>query len=306
MRVAVIGGTGFVGNYLIDALSAAGHDLSVLVRPGSESKLPDSSIWRRVTGDVGDSTAVEAVIEGCNAVVYCIGILKEIPKEGVTFEALQYQGVVRAVDAAQQAGARRFLLMSANGVKVPGTAYQETKKRAEDYLLASQLDGTVFRPSVIFGDPRGQMEIATQLLRDVIALPFPAAGFINSDATTQGQIMMSPVHVEDVALAFVRALADDATIGMTYELGGPDEISWIEMIATVAAATGRKKWIVKMPVRVMKFSAMLFDWLPFFPVTRDQLVMLEEGNTADPTVIASLLGTPPRAFDAGHLRYLSH
>jgi NADH dehydrogenase len=306
MRVAVIGGTGFVGNYLIDALSAAGHDLSVLVRPGSESKLPKSSIWRRVSGEIGDSTAVEAVIEGCNAVVYCIGILKEIPKEGVTFEALQYQGVVRAVDAAQQAGARRFLLMSANGVKVPGTAYQETKKRAEDYLLASQLDGTVFRPSVIFGDPRGQMEIATQLLRDVIALPFPAAGFINSDAATQGQIMMSPVHVEDVALAFVRALADDATIGMTYELGGPDEISWIEMIAKVAAATGRKKWIVKMPVRVMKFSAMLFDWLPFFPVTRDQLVMLEEGNTADPAVIESLLGRPPRAFDAEHLQYLSH
>jgi NADH dehydrogenase len=259
-----------------------------------------------VSGEIGDSTAVEAVIEGCNAVVYCIGILKEIPKEGVTFEALQYQGVVRAVDAAQQAGARRFLLMSANGVKVPGTAYQETKKRAEDYLLASQLDGTVFRPSVIFGDPRGQMEIATQLLRDVIALPFPAAGFINSDAATQGQIMMSPVHVEDVALAFVRALADDATIGMTYELGGPDEISWIEMIAKVAAATGRKKWIVKMPVRVMKFSAMLFDWLPFFPVTRDQLVMLEEGNTADPAVIESLLGRPPRAFDAEHLQYLSH
>lgn len=306
MRVAVIGGTGFVGNYLIDALSAAGHDLSVLVRPGSESKLPESSIWRRVSGEIRDSTAVEAVIEGCNAVVYCIGILKEIPKEGVTFEALQYQGVVRAVDAAQQAGARRFLLMSANGVKVPGTAYQETKKRAEDYLLASQLDGTVFRPSVIFGDPRGQMEIATQLLRDVIALPFPAAGFINSDAATQGQIMMSPVHVEDVALAFVQALADDATIGMTYELGGPDEISWIEMIAKVAAATGRKKWIVKMPVRVMKFSAMLFDWLPFFPVTRDQLVMLEEGNTADPAVIESLLGRPPRAFDAEHLQYLSH
>jgi NADH dehydrogenase len=87
MRVAVIGGTGFVGNYLIDALSAAGHDLSVLVRPGSESKLPKSSIWRRVSGEIGDSTAVEAVIEGCNAVVYCIGILKEIPKEGVTFAA---------------------------------------------------------------------------------------------------------------------------------------------------------------------------------------------------------------------------
>ena len=306
MRVAVIGGTGFVGSYLIDALSAAGHDLSVLVRPGSESKLPGSSIWRRVSGALGDSAAVGAGLEGCNAVVYCIGLLQEVPNEGVTFEALQYQGVVRAVDAAQNAGARRFLLMSANGGKVPGTAYQGTKKRAEGYVLASQLGAPIFGPAGMFGDPRGQMAVAAPVLRGVIALPVPAAGFINSDAATQGQIMMSPVHVEDVALAFVRALADDATIGMTYELGGPDEISWIEMIATVAAATGRKKWIVKMPVRVMKFSAMLFDWLPFFPVTRDQLVMLEEGNTADPTVIASLLGTPPRAFDAEHLRYLSH
>jgi NADH dehydrogenase len=189
-------------------------------------------------------------------------------------------------------GIRRFLLMSANGVKVPGTPYQETKKRAEDYLLASGLDATVFRPSVIFGDPKGKMEIATQLYRDVVRPPVPAPGF----TTSAGHVRMSPVHVEDVADAFVNALADDSTFGKTYELGGPEVLSWSDMIGRVAKAAGTDKWVLPVPVGLMKIGATLFDWLPFFPVTRDQLTMLAEGNTAEPSIIESLIERPPKAF----------
>jgi NADH dehydrogenase len=300
MRIAVIGGTGFVGGYLVDALLDASHAVSLMVRRGSEEKV-QADASRKISGDVSDKSAVEATVEGCDAVIYCVGILRESPARGVTFESLQFDGVVRAVDAAKKNGVRRFLLMSANGAKVPGTPYQETKKRAEDYLLASGLDATVFRPSVIFGDPKGKMEIATQLYRDVVRPPVPAPGF----RTSAGHVQMSPVHVADVADAFVKALADDSTFGKTYELGGPEILSWSDMITRVAKAVGTDKWILPVPVGLMKFGATLFDWLPFFPVTRDQLTMLAEGNTVDPSIVESLIGRPPQAFTPESLSYLA-
>ena len=116
MKVAVIGGTGFVGRYIVDALIDAGHAVSLLARPGSEEKLQRADAVHVTRGAVESATAIAATLEGCDAVIYCIGILRESPRKGVTFEALQYEGVVRTVEAAINAGVQRFLLMSANGV----------------------------------------------------------------------------------------------------------------------------------------------------------------------------------------------
>ena len=304
-KVAVIGGTGFVGRYIVDALTEAGYAVRLLVRQGSEQKLETTRGVDTIPGDVGSATAVASTVEGCDAVIYCIGILRESRRRGMTFEALQYDGVVRTVEAAVNAGVKRFLLMSANGVKVPGTPYQETKKRAEDVVLNSGLDATVFRPSVIFGDPRGAMEIATQLYRQMVRPPIPAAGFYTGWRPAAGQIMMSPVHVEDVAAAFARALDDDSTIGQVFDLGGPEEVSWTEMIRRVADAAGRSKSVLPYPLGLVRLGASFLDWLPFFPATRDQLKMLAEGNTADPSVIAQLIKHPPRRFDSASLAYLA-
>ncbi len=304
MRVAVIGGTGFVGGYLLDALTDSGHEVSVLVRPGSENTLRVSPGLHPVQGDLSSADAVRSVVAGCDAVIYNVGILREFPNRGITYEASQFEGVVRTVEAAREAKVSRMLLMSANGVKRGGTPYQDTKRRAEEYALQSDLDVTVFRPSVIFGDPRGTMEFATQLYRDMIRPPLPAVGFFAGRDPTKGAILMSPVHIEDVASAFVKALEDDATIGKTYELGGPEVLSWQDMIRRIAEATGRSKWILPMPTWIMRAGATLFDWLPFFPVTRDQLTMLEEGNTADPLILEGLTGVAPKAFSIENLGYL--
>ena len=117
---------------------------------------------------------------------------------------------------------------------------------------------------------------------------------------------MSPVHVEDVARAFVNSLNNASTVGEAYDLGGPDILSWTEIIRRIAAATGRKKWIIPVPISLMKLAATLFDWLPFFPITRDQLTMLAEGNTADPDVIESLIGKSPAPFSLEQLDYLNN
>lgn len=296
MRVGIIGGTGFVGGYLVDALLANGHEVNVLVRPGSEDKVRQPARVNLVQGDLDSTAALSDVLQGCDAVIYNVGLLREFPRRGITFEQTQYQGVVDTVAAAQHAGIKRLLLMSAIGVKDPGTRYQATKRRAEIHALDSGLDVTVLRPSVIFGDPRGTMEFATQLFQDMIKPPLPAVAFPG--------VRMSPINIADVADAFCASLRDDSTIGQTIELAGPETLDWREIVQRVAAAAGKSKIVLTMPLWVMRVGATLFDWLPFYPVTRDQLTMLEEGNTGTADAVERLIGREALPFTPDSLRYL--
>jgi NADH dehydrogenase len=229
VKIAIIGGTGFVGSYLVDALLDAGHEPHVLVRSGSEGKLHRADECKVRMGDLDTPDAIDALVADCEAVIYNVGILREFPSKGITFEALQYRGAETVAEAAKRAGIRRILLMSANGIDSAETPYQTTKLRAEAMIRESGLDYTIFRPSVIFGDPRGTMEFATQLYQDMVRMPLPAVGFHTGLSPAGGEVLMSPVHVRDVADAFVNALADESTVGKCFVLGGPEVVSWPEM-----------------------------------------------------------------------------
>ncbi|MGK0171012.1 MAG: hypothetical protein ACI9W2_002741 [Gammaproteobacteria bacterium] len=305
MRVGIVGGTGFVGNYLVEAFLEKGLRPVLLVRPGSEHKVRRRADCELISGNVNHMDDIVKVLKNCEAAVYNVGILREERSRGITFESLQYEGAARVVDAASAGSVQRLLLMSANGVKQQGTPYQATKYRAEQYALASSLEVTVFQPSVIFGDPHGAMEFATQLCRDMVAPPIPAVGFFNACGAERGHIRMSPVHVEDVADAFAASLHDSSTIGQTIMLAGPESLIWQEILRRVAEAVGRKKWLLPMPIELMKLAASLLDWLPAFPVTGDQLTMLAESNTGDPAGLSQLTGRKPKAFSADSLAYLA-
>ena len=305
MRVALYGGTGFVGSYLVEHLHRAGHEVSLLVRRGSEDKVPGGGRCVVVPGDIDDEEAVAAVLEGCDAAIYNIGLLREFPRRGITFEKMHFEGARRAVDAAVGRGVRRFVMMSANGVRPDGTAYQRTKYRADQHVAASGLDYTIFRPSVLFGEPRGRMEFCTQLRDDMIRPPLPAPAFHAGWLPGGEPFRMSPIHVRDVAECFVRALAEPATIGQTYALCGPEAVAWPEIIRRIAAACGRRKLILPAPVPLLKLVAALFDRFEFFPVTLDQLTMLVEGNTGDSRAVFELLGVQPASFEGDSLAYLA-
>ena len=140
------------------------------------------------------------------------------------------------------------------------------------------------------------MEFATQLYRDMIKPPLPAVAFPG--------VQMSPVHAKDVADAFCAALTNDNTIGRIIELAGPETLEWREIVRRVAATADRSKIILPMPLWVMRIGAALFDWLSFYPVTREQLTMLEEGNTGTAAVLESLIGLRAQEFSSDSLRYL--
>ncbi|MFP5504011.1 MAG: complex I NDUFA9 subunit family protein [Candidatus Sericytochromatia bacterium] len=299
MRVFVTGLTGFVGSFVGRALLEAGHEVVALVRLGSEPKLGD--LEHRVTivhGDVNQVRSLEAGMAGCDAVINLVGIIKEVPGKGVTFEKLHWEATRHLVDAAKAQGIGRFLQMSANGVKPEGTGYQVTKHRAEEYLKASGLAWTIFRPSVVFGEPDGRMNFVTELAAPMRFAPaFPIFG--------DGDFPMQPVAATDVALAFARALTSPAAVGKTYCLGGARTLTYKEVARTIARALGREHLaLVSVPLPFVQVGVSLGEHVPHFPITRDQLAMLVEGNACADTAWVEDLGITPQAFTVEALRFL--
>jgi len=187
----------------------------LLVRNGAQSKLLQQEKCELVFGDVDDKTAVMETLNGCSAVIYNIGIIREFPANGITYESLHYLGAKQCIDAAVNFKIDRFILMSANGVKADGTGYQKTKMLAEEYLKSVNLDYTIFRPSLVFGDPRGngRPEFCSQLKKDMLSLPFPSPNFFPGlNPFNSGNFSMSPIHAKDVASVFVKSINEIKTL----------------------------------------------------------------------------------------------
>lgn len=306
MKVAIIGGTGFVGTHLCERLIAAGHRPRLLVRAGSESKVARPGDCEIVRGEVADRAALGECLAGTDAVIYLIGILREFPARGISFDTLQRLGVEDTIAAAQQQSVGRFILMSANGVRPDGTPYQVSKYQAELAVKASGLKWTIFRPSVIFGDPRGRMEFCSQLKKDIIDSPLPAplfyAGVLPRDA---GGFELAPVSIDDVTAAFVLALTEPRTESQTYSLCGPQRLSWKAILTTIAAASGKSKLMLPAPAMAIRATAGLLDRFPWFPISRDQIQMLMEGNVCSENDSFARLGLVPTPFGVDQLGYLS-
>ena len=291
----------------MDALIDQGHEPVLLTRPDQGRKTgADPHRYRTIPGHLHDKEAMRRVIFESEAVIYNVGILREFPHRGITFQALQYEGARDAMDMAAELGVRRFFLTSANGARADGTPYQRTKYLAEEHLHASGLAGTVFRPSVIFGDPRGRGEFATQLCEEIIRPPIPAPLFHPGMRLTEaGRFRLSPIHVKDVVEIYIKALTDPDAIGKTYPLCGPDALEWRAILKTIGRAVGRNKWTVPVPVFPLKIAAGLLDRFSAFPITRDQLTMLLEGNTGDSSAVFETYGMTPTPFDERTLAYLN-
>ena len=306
MKTALIGGTGFVGSYIIDELIRHNMTPRLLVRNGAQSKLLKKEKCELVFGDVEDNTAVMKTLNGCSSVIYNIGIIREFPAKGLTYKNLHYLGAKRCIDVAVNFNIDRFILMSANGVKADGTGYQKSKMLAEEYLKSVKLDYTIFRPSLVFGDPRikGRPEFCSQLKKDMLSLPFPSPNFFPGlNPFNSGNFAMSPIHAKDVASIFVKSINEIKTLKKTYHLGGK-AIYWKDIIRIISGAYGKKKWTIPAPALFIKLLANIFERFEWFPITKDQITMLMEGNVCNSEEIFSLLEIKPIPFNSESLSYL--
>ena len=307
MKIAVFGGTGFVGSYIIDNLIDSQYTPRILVREKSKKKIISADKCELVIGDIFDEKAIKEVLNGVDAVIYTIGLIREFPSLGITFEKLHFEGAVKCMDLSFQTGVKRFILMSANGVCPDGTGYQKTKWMSEQYLKNTDLDWTIFRPSTIFGDPRGKgrPEFFTQLKSDLIDLPLPAPlfhqGLLPFNA---GNFLMSPIHIKDVAQFFVKSLKEEKYYGQVLELGNEDH-TWKEMLRMLTTALNRNKLMIPAPIGPVMAVASLLDRFSWFPATKDQLMMLAEGNTCDSSKLFADFEIEPTPLNPDNLSYLA-
>jgi uncharacterized protein YbjT (DUF2867 family) len=296
MRVLVTGATGFVGREVVQELLIRGHEVRALVRKPSAKKL--RNVDKRVEIFPGDCLHPETLapaVAGCTAVIHLVGIIREFPGRGVTFERVHVEATQNVVDAGLAAGVRRLVHMSALGARPePADPYHVTNFRADEYVMASGLTYTIFRPSVIYG-PKDQS--INLFVRQIQRLSFfPIIG--------DGQYQLQPVPVDTVAQAITMALELPRTENRLYEVGGPESLTFDDIIDTIAAVVGRRVRKIHQPVWTMNFAAKLCGRFRWFPLTPGQLRMLLEGSACDPTAFYEDFGLAPIPFAEGLGRYL--
>jgi uncharacterized protein YbjT (DUF2867 family) len=296
-RVFITGGSGFVGRAVIDELVHRNFDVIAL---SGRRKLDDrGGAIRTIQGDLFDPKSLDAGIQGADAVIHLVGIIMESRSKGVTFEHIHCEGTKAIVDAALRNNVKRYIHMSAIGTRPDAVSnYHKTKYKAEQYVRASGLDWTIFRPSLIHG-PKGEfMKMEAKWARmqapPFLFMPYFGAGLFGC----RGAGMLQPVYVNDVARAFVDALEKPKTIGEIYPIAGPDRLTWPELHHAVANAVAGKphRWAMAIPVWKAKLLTHIAP-PSLLPFNYDQVVMSQEDNTTDITKLRDHFGWEPQPFE---------
>ena len=288
-RVFVTGATGFVGRTVIQALRAEGYVVRCLVRRGSERDLRGVEAIERVEGDVLSPQTLEEGMAGCDAVVHLVGIIREHVPTNTTFYRVHVQGTGNVVAAAASVGVRRYIHMSALGAREGARSrYHQTKWAAEEAVHACSLPWTIVRPSVIYGRGDGFVSLLVWVVRRLPVVPLIVGG------------RLQPVPVEQVAQGVARALARPSAVKQTYEVGGPDRVTLGELVDLIGKVLGRRRILkFNVPRGVVWAATRVLHRLPYFPLTPDQLLMLEEDNVCDPAPFFSTFGLAPLPLATG-------
>ncbi len=296
-RVLLIGGTGYVGDVLRNRMRDAGYKVRLLTRSASNNSRYEQQGFETASGNITDTDSIVRALDGVDTVVNLVAIIKE--KGDVTFEKINYQGSVNVADAARQTGVTRLVQMSALGAgNVPDYPYHFNKWRAENYIKDLGLEWTIFRPSIIFG-PGEKEQFVGQLARVVKLAPvIPVIG--------DGKSKFQPIHLNDVSDSFIKALDDPSTIGQTYELGGPEKMTYEDILDEIARTLGKNKRKIHLPPGLMQMAVGIMNPLPVIepPVTTQQLKMLELDNTTDNNAAPDLVGhaLTPLGGNIGYIR----
>jgi NADH dehydrogenase len=269
LTIGVTGGTGFVGRSLITRLIAAGHSVRAATRNAAraDALMPLSSV-EVFAGNVDDPAFLRRVFDGCDAVINLVGILNERGFGGGGFRRAHVTFVAGLLQAMRQSNVRRLLHMSAlNADAARGRSYYLRSKGAAEQLIHAEtaLQWTIFRPSVIFGAEDSLTTRFAALLRQSGGwLPLARAG-----------ARFAPIFVDDVALAFLRALDDARAVGTTYELCGPDVLTLGQLVREIARAARLPCHVLALPDAVAWLQGAIMGLIPGKPFSLDNLRSLQ-------------------------------
>jgi len=262
LTICVLGGTGFVGTELVSRLAMDGHWVRVPTRSSAgNDALRVLDTVRLIRADIHDPNTLNRLFAGADAVINLVGILNETGRN--TFRSAHVNLAEKVIAAAKNARVRRLLHMSslAADPSAAPSEYLRSKGEAEARVRASPptLGWTIFRPSVIFGPD----DTLTNRFANLLRL---SGGFL---PLARAGAKFAPVSVEDVAQAFRRALTDQATVGQTYELCGPQVMTLEQLVRTTAAVAGIRCSIFRLPGFIALLQAAVMTLLPGKPFSLD-------------------------------------
>jgi NADH dehydrogenase len=282
-KVLVTGATGFVGTAIVRALLVRDLPVRAFVRDPRSAALVERWGAEPALGDVTDAESLAAAADGCSHVIHLVAIIRGARDD---FQRVMVAGTRNMIAAAQAAEAKRFVLMSALGVTdetrtvVP---YYEAKWQMEQDVAGAGLEYVILRPSFVFGAGGG---VLPTFLRQVRLSPVVTV--IGS-----GRRRLQPIWIDDVAAHFAGALELPAAAGRTFELGGPDQVTWDELYERIATVLGKSRRLVHVPAGLARGAARLSEWAPGSPLTADQVTMLEAGdNVVSGTKAIETFGLP--------------
>jgi NADH dehydrogenase len=303
--VTVFGGSGFLGRHIVRLLAKEGYNIRVACRR------PDLAGHLQPLGNVSQITAVQAnlryrdsidrAVQGSDYVINCVGILFESGRN--TFDAVQEFGA-RAIAEAAKANNAKLVHISAIGAdKNSNSDYARTKGRAEEAVLNIVKDAVILRPSIIFGPEDGFFNKFADMSRFAPALPLIGGGHTK----------FQPVYVADVAAAVVKGVNGELQAGKTYELGGPEVLSFKECLQLMLKVISRKRMMVSLPWAIASLIGSITSLIPFIdpPLTPDQVELLKQDNVVsadaeNADLDLQSMGIAPTALEAILPTYLVH
>jgi len=304
-RATVLGGSGFIGRYIVQRLAAKGAVVAVVSRHARDAgflrPLGDVGQIALIDASLADEARLAASLAGADAVVCSVGILYESRRR--SFDAAHVQGPARLARLAQAAGVRRFVHISALGADIQSSsAYARSKAEGEAAVRAGFPGATILRPSVVFGPEDSFFNRFAALAIYLPALPLIGGGMTR----------FQPVYVGDVADAVMAALTRPEAPGRLYQLGGPGIYTFRELMELMLREMRRRRALVSIPFGVARFQAFFLEHLPGPPLlTRDQVRLLEHDSVVQsgapgladlgitPTAVELVLPTYLEAYRRG-------
>lgn len=286
MKVLMTGGTGYVGSHLRDYVREEGHDVRLLIRRESTHKVGPASGFEVTEGDILNTNACLRACDGVDAVVHLVGLIREDRREGVTFDEMHRVATHNIVDAARRSGVERFVHMSALGTRADAASeYHRTKFAAEQIVQSCPMRWTIFRPSFTFA--RG--DLLSRRIKELLSRPI--VPLIDG-----GKSRLQPVALEDVCRCMASALAMPETQGQIYELGGPDRLTFRDLVGHAAVALNRGLKTMSVPAWAVRPAVAALQRFMSFPLTLDQLKMLVEDNVCEIDHYVKTFEIEPKSF----------